>query len=422
MHRWQRLAVFATLTPAGTATAADKTGDNGSTNFTWDTTSPNWSGSTWSAAGDSAIFGGLGAGTISVSGAINVGSINATAGTYTLAGSGSLAIDPSATGTQAPSSIIVDAAAGPLTINTPLASSIGLYKNGGGVLQLGAPVTFTGTTPILNDAVTLQIGLTNSGISGFPIGGAGTVRLTAANVLPTTTSVAIGNGWLDIGSFNTTLGRLVYMNTVASGTYGPNGNNGVYGTGTLKVTGPIVAQYNLGQFGISNTLAANLDMNGGTQQFLLNTVQTQLGYTALHVTGVLSNGSPFKGWTGPQPGGIGLYANNTYTGATTINGPTFGGILGGGASGNVVAGTNASTSLTAVAGFVTLFGANGSYGRPRASTSSPAAPCCWTTTRVPTAPAPRRSPPPPTRTASTTPPPSPCRRAPCGWSARRGCR
>jgi autotransporter-associated beta strand protein len=348
------LAVVATLALAGGAAAADKTWDNGSSNFTWDTTSANWSGSTWSAAGDSALFTGLGTGTITVPGAINVGSINVSSGAYTLAGSGSLTIAPGAGGTQVPSTILVDAAAGQFSINVPLASSIGLYKNGGGVLQLGAPVTFTGTTPIIGDAVNLQIGLTNSGASGFPIGGAGEVELTAANVLPTNASVAIGNGWLNLGSFNTTIGRLVYMNTVASGAYGPNGNNGVFGTGTLKVTGPIIAQYNLGQAGFSNTLAANLDMNGGTQQFLLNTVQTSLGYTALHVTGVLSNGSLFKGWTGPQPGGIGLYANNTYTGSTTISGSTFGG--------NVVAGTNASTSLTVVNAAVTLFGANGSYG------------------------------------------------------------
>jgi hypothetical protein len=102
-------------------------------------------------------------------------------------------------------------------------------------------------------------------------------------------------------------------------------------------------------------------MNGGTQQFFTNTVQTALGYTALHVTGVLSNGSLFKGFTGPQAGGIGLYGNNTYTGPTTING-SLGGTFTTQTLGNVVAGTNASTALTVVNGVVTLFGANGSYG------------------------------------------------------------
>jgi autotransporter-associated beta strand protein len=366
MHRCWRLAVIATLALAGTTAAADKTWDNGSTNFTWDTTSLNWSGTTWSAAGDSAVFTGLGTGTITVAGAINVGSFNVTGGSYTLAGSGSLTIAPGTTGTQAPSSIIVAAGAGPLAINVPLASSIGLYKDGGGTVQLGAPVTFTGagTTPILGDAVNLQIGLTNSGNTGLPIGGAGTVELTAANVLPTTTSVAIGNGWLNIGSFNTTLGRLVYMNTVAAGTYGPNGNNGVYGTGTLKVTGPIIAQYNSASSGFSNTLAANLDMNGGTQQFVLNTISTATAYTALHVTGVVSNGSLFKSYAASSAGGIGLYGNNTYTGSTTINGAGFVTIFtpSTGPLGNVVTGTNASSSLTVVSASVTAFGANGSYG------------------------------------------------------------
>src|SRR5262245_34520548 len=144
MRQWRQLVVVATLALAGGAAAADKTWDNGSSNFSWDTTSANWSGTTWSAAGDSAVFTGLGAGTITVPGAINVGSFNVTGGSYTLAGSGSLTIDTGATGTQAPRSVIVAGGAGPLAINVPLTSSIGLYKDGNGTLQLGAPVTFTG--------------------------------------------------------------------------------------------------------------------------------------------------------------------------------------------------------------------------------------------------------------------------------------
>lgn len=363
-RRWRSLLLgllgLAATSPA--AWAGDRTWDNGTSDFLWNTTSANWSGSTWSNAGDAAIFGGLGQGTITLPSPINVRSFDVTSGTYTLAGVGGLTIVSSGSGTAPPSAILVGTGA-TLNINTPLTSSIGLFKNGEGTLRLGAPVSFPapGTTQILGDAVNLQIGFTNSGFSGFPIGGAGTVELTAAGVLPTNASVAIGNGWLNIGAFNTTLGRLVYMNTVASGPYGVNGNNGVYGTGTLKVTGQIVAQYNLGQFGTSNTLAANLDMDGGTQQFMMNTVNTALGYTALHVTGVVSNGSLFKSWTGPQPGGIALYGNNTYTGATTINGG-LGGVFTTGAFGNVVAGTNASTELNVVSGFLTLYGASGSFG------------------------------------------------------------
>src|SRR5262245_36257918 len=110
MHRWRRLAVVATLALAGPAAAADKTWDNGSANFTWDTTSLNWSGLTWSAAGDAAVFTGRGTGTITVPGAINVGSFNVTGGSYTLAGPGSLTIAPGATGTQVPGTILVDPA------------------------------------------------------------------------------------------------------------------------------------------------------------------------------------------------------------------------------------------------------------------------------------------------------------------------
>ena len=349
-------AVLGASVPA--AYAGDKTWNNGSADGLWNTTSLNWSGVAWSNAGDAALFGGAGQGTITVPGAINVRSFNVTAGNYTLAGAGGLSIVSTGSGTAAPNSILVNTGS-TLTINAPLSSSIGLYKDGAGTLQLGAAVSFPapGTTPIQGDAVNLQIGQ-NNGIN--PIGGAGTVELTAASVLPTNASVAIGNGWLNIGAFNTTLGRLVYMNTMAGGTFGANGNNGVYGSGTLKVSGQILAQYNLGSDGSSNSLAANLDMNGGTQQFMVNTVPTSLGYTGLHVTGVISNGELFKSYTNSQAGGIGLYANNTYTGATTING-SLGGTFTAQAFGNVVAGTNASTSLNVVNGVLTLYGANGSY-------------------------------------------------------------
>jgi autotransporter-associated beta strand protein len=369
MQRWRRLAVLVTLALASSAAGADKTWDNGASNYFWDTVSQNWTGTTWNAAGDSAIFSGNGVGFISVVGTINVGSLNLTGGVYTLSGSGGLTIAPGATGTQSPNSIIVAGSAAqfpPLAINVPIASSIGLYKDGGGTVNLGAPVTFTGagTTPLLGDAVNLQIGVANNNGGALAAGGAGTVALTAANVLPTNTSVGIGNGWLNIGANDTTLSRLVYMNTVASGSYGQNGNNGVYGAGTLRVTGPIVVQANSVNSGFSNTLAANLDMNGGAQQFLLNTVATGIGYTALHVTGTLSDGSLFKSYNASVAGGIGLYGNNSYTGSTTINGSGFVTILtpSTGPLANVVAGTNATTILNVVNGSVTAFGANGSYG------------------------------------------------------------
>jgi autotransporter-associated beta strand protein len=338
--------------------AADRTWDNGAANLTWDTTSLNWTGSAWSNAGDAAIFAGAGTGTISIPAAISLRSIDVTAGSYTLSGAGGLTIVSTGSGTLAPSTIRI-ATGNALTLNTGLTSSIGLFKDGGGTLNVNQPLTLTGTTPILGTSVNLQIGTT---AGSQAVGSAGTVALTAAGVLSTSASVAIGAGYLNIGAFNTTIGSLTYMNTVASAAYaGPNGNNGVFGTGALRVTGAITVQGNLGVTGLSNTLAANLDMNGGTQQFVINTIPTGLGYTGLHVTGIVSNGNLLKTYTGPQPGGIALYGNNTYTGSTVING-SIGGTFTTQAFGNVVAGTNASTSLSVVNGFLTLYGTNGSYG------------------------------------------------------------
>ena len=79
--------------------AADVTWDNGSANLLWDLSSLNWSGAAWNnLAGDGAIFGPTGVGTIDVTAPINVNSLNFTANGYTLGGAGSLTfVDGSST-------------------------------------------------------------------------------------------------------------------------------------------------------------------------------------------------------------------------------------------------------------------------------------------------------------------------------------
>src|SRR5262245_54903473 len=61
------------------ALAGDKTWDNGAGTFIWNTADLNWTGTAWNnAAGDGAIFGVTGAGTINVPAGIFVNSFNFT--------------------------------------------------------------------------------------------------------------------------------------------------------------------------------------------------------------------------------------------------------------------------------------------------------------------------------------------------------
>ena len=108
----------------------------------------------------------------------------------------------------------------------------------------------------------------------------------------------------------------------------------------------------------SNSIATNLDLAGGTQVIRTAGVPNVSLYGALQLTGVLSNGSLLKTY-GFNPNGMmvaadgmGLFANNTYTGPTVINGGF-----------NAVTGTNASTAVEVVGAntVLSLQGANGSF-------------------------------------------------------------
>ena len=184
------------------------------------------------------------------------------------------------------------------------------------------------------------------------------------SVLPTTTRLGVSNGLYDFGALNLTLGSVTFYNdqdffafNPATGTAGI----GITGTGTLRVTGDINVLGNVSGFNSgSNAIATNLDFGGGTQVFRVSSATIQAASGALQMTGVLSNGSLLKTIGFNQNGvmnagdGIGLFGNNTYTGSTRISGGL-----------NVVAGTNASTSVevfgSSNSSVLSLQGANGSY-------------------------------------------------------------
>lgn len=359
------LGLAAVILSAGTASSAfgaDATWDNGSANFQWDTASLNWTGAAWSnAAGDGAIFGAAGAGAIDVVGPISLDSLNFTSDGYVLGGAGSLNI---VAGSSTQTTGVVNVATGATAkINVGVNSSLGFQKIGAGVLELNAPCNFSGPGVPLTANGNLRADLIIGGTIG-PIA-AGTTRIGGSSVLPTSTRVSIGNGLLDIGNNSVTIGALTFVNQTTTAPWDPVNRvaaAGVIGNGTLRVLGEINTIGVTGGNQSSNTVAANLDLGGGTQVVRAGLISSGGLSGAIQFTGTLSNGSFLKtvgvGVTGIQGSidGTSLHGNNTYTGSTIINSGT-----------NVITGTNA-TSLVRIAGIpagpaggsLTFQGANGS--------------------------------------------------------------
>lgn len=368
------LALISLGSAANLAVAGDNTWTNGGADFNWNTSSVNWTGpgSVWNnAAGDGAVFnssfGGI-VGPINVPGTISVNSLNFAVNGYSLNGAGSLDF---VTGTSTLTTGVINVTSGTTQINVPLTSTqTAIQKIGGGVLELSAPVNVTASIPMTANGLlsaNIIVGTTayNPGVS------AGTIRLLNASVLPVTARVGIGSSgvlgssapYLDIGSNNITIAALNFNNQNTSGPWNSllNANNGIIGTGTLRVTGEINV-IGVGGFNPGNTIAANFDLGGGAQ-IIRTGVTSSFGLNqALMFTGTVSNGSITKtiGFTTAgvfgSIDGMSLFGNNSYTGATVLNSGT-----------SVATGTNASTSIkiTGLAGpggsAFSLQGANGSF-------------------------------------------------------------
>ncbi len=367
MTRRSKSALFALVLCAGTAASAfatDKTWTNGSGNFQWDTSSLNWDGTAWSnAAGDGAVFIGFDTGTINVTKQINVDSLDFQGEGYILSGKGSLHIVDGAS--TLPTSAVSVITGVTIPVNVPITSTIGMIMQGGGVLELNAPCFITGNVP-------LTFGFTGAPFADVLIGGpvstlpAGTLRPADVSVLDPSTRLSISSGLLDIGANDITLSSLTFTNAHAFQAFDPATGvaaAGVIGTGTFRVTGDINV---LGAFSgnvSSNSIGAPFDLGGGTQVIRVGAASS-FGLSAMmQLTGVVSNGSLLK-TIGFNPNGVMasvdgmlLSANNTYTGATTLNGGA-----------NVVTGTNASNPVkitgqsAGLGSSLTLQGADGSYG------------------------------------------------------------
>ena len=348
--------------------AADVTWTNGGGSSLWNLTDMNWNTGLWNNAnGDGAIFNGTGVGAINVSAQINVDSLNLTANGYSFNGTGPLTF---VDGTSTPGTGIINVNAGfDIPINTPINSSVGLSKIGAGTLDLAGPMTFSGIgLPATSGNNIIPVDIYAAGLccSSPPLVG-GTLAIMNTGVLPTTTRLGLSNGLVDLGGNNTTLSSVTFTNDMDNTPFNPatgSAGVGIIGTGTLNVTGDINVLSSPGGFNSgSNSIATNLDFGSGTQVIRVSGGSTFTLQAALQLTGVLSNGSLLKTYSFNPFGmmvtadGTGLFGNNTYTGATVINGGF-----------NAVTGTNASTFVEVVGpagagnlSTLSLQGANGSY-------------------------------------------------------------
>ena len=348
------------LAALGGARAADVNWTNANTDYLWDLVSPNWSTGAWNnAAGDGAIFGATGTGAITLPGPINVNSLNFTVDGYSLNGTGPLNF---VTGTSTQTTGVVNVGAGAnAAINVPISSTVGFQKIGAGTLTLSAPSSFGGGIPLTSNGL-LRADLIVGGTTGSIA--SGVLRVTNSSVIPASTRVSIGNGYLDIGGNNVTISQLIFPNVTPTGSWNTamNANNGVIGSGTLRVTGEINV-IGVSGGGYDNTIAANLDLGGGTQVVRCGLNSFILANTALMFNGSLSNGSLLKtiGYTSAgvmgSVDGIALNGDNTYTGATIIN-----------SGSNIATGTNASKSIEVAGipggpagGYFSLQGARGAF-------------------------------------------------------------
>ena len=174
--------------------------------------------------GGSITFGNVGLG-----GSLSVDAADITLGNLSTSAGGVITVSNSGVGIQAPGTII--------------SGSSGLVKEGAGSLTLSSGNTYTGTTTI----------------------NLGTLRLGAANSLPSSTALKVSGGTLDLQDFSSTVGSvalnggtIISTATLTAATYDLAGGNvnANLGAGTLNQTANVT--------NLNGTSAANVvNVTGG---------------------------------------------------------------------------------------------------------------------------------------------------------------
>ena len=304
-------------------------GPNGG-NGTWDTFSRNWydyyTGGyrAWmDANNDDASF--LGNGTVSLSGNLSANSVVfhplATTDTYTLNG-----------GTLTNSQFLIPASQ--MTVNSILAGSGGLVKQGAGTLVLGGANLYTGTTVVNAGSLTLSgTGTLGGGGGGGVLVNGSTAVLNLGGLIRTNGAIMLATGSIINGMLWGT--SFVATNGTISANLGGDGTVGLTkdGTGTVVLSGT-------NTYG-GTTLVANGAM---TVSGALGNGPVTIGGGTMTVSGAVGNGDvTVSGGTLTGNGSLG-------NGIVTVNGGTV-----------TVSGTVGSGTVTVNGG---LLAGTGTYGGP----------------------------------------------------------
>ncbi|MEH2484178.1 beta strand repeat-containing protein [Bradyrhizobium sp. AZCC 2230] len=228
---------------------------------------------------------------------------------------------------------IVDTNGNNATLASTVSGAGGLTKTGTGTLTLGGTNTYGGGTTI--NGGTLAISADNNlGAAGGNLAfDGGTLRFLADVTTNRAVTLNAGGGTFDTNGNNATLASTVSgaggLTKTGTGTLTLGGTN-IYGGGTA-INGGTLAISADNNFGDAS---GNLAFDGGTLRLLLG-VTTNRAVTLNAGGGIVdTNGnnatfaSTVSGAGGLTKTGIGrltLEANNTYTGATTVNGGTLAG-------------------------------------------------------------------------------------------------
>lgn len=295
----------------------------------WDSGGPKWYDGTNNAAftsGSNVVFGGT-AGTVTFTAPQSVTSIEFQTTGYTLSGSMLTLLAPT---------ISTDAGV-TATINSPIAGSSGLIKNGPGTLNLQAGSTYTGNTTI-NEGV---LGILNASLGALPgaptpniqINNGATLRFNANNLALASNRQMVmgaGGGVIDTAGNNASIAGAISGSTLTksgAGTLTLSGSNtyskSVINGGTLAVA----ADSGLGAAPAAFT-AGNLTLDGGTLQFASNLNISNTRGIAINAGGgtidtqAFSNSAGYNatagGFTGP--GNLTKIGSGTFFAAATSGG------------------------------------------------------------------------------------------------------
>ena len=264
--------------------------------------------------GSGGASGSLGSGNVSNSGSLVFDQIGALAVHGVISGVGSLAQNGTGTVTLAGTNIYTGTttlSAGTLSVGVDanLGSGNGLIFNGGTLQITGTALTSYGSGAIGTHAVTLTAGKTvgfdianaantftisqvlNQGAGGMTKLGAGTLVLSGANTFAG--AAILRAGTLSVGA-DVNLG---------------NANALIFDGGTLQITGTALTSYAAGAIG-SHAVTLTTDKTAGFDISSAANVFT--------VSQILSQGT--GGLTKAGSGTLVLLGENTYSGATTVNG------------------------------------------------------------------------------------------------------